>query len=216
MATAAILRDQLVRAQNYLAKQAQPENGKPFDRDLRLESLARVLQGEIPLRLHAHRADDIMTAIRIADEFGFRLTIEHATEAYKVADELSRRDIPVMVGPLMTARTKVELRDRTTRTPGMLAQAGVKVAIVTDHWVVPVNLLMLSVIVAVRDGMCPDEALRAVTINPAEIMGVGARLGSLTPGKDADLQILSGPPLEALSRVEQVYVNGAKVYEYTA
>ncbi|MHB1417846.1 MAG: amidohydrolase [Chloroflexota bacterium] len=214
MATAAILRDQLVRAQNYMAKRAQPENGKPFERDLRLESLARVLQGEIPLRLHAHRADDIMTAIRIADEFGFRLTIEHATEAYKVADELSRRDIPVMVGPLMTARTKVELRDRTTRTPGMLAQAGVKVAIVTDHWVVPVNLLMLSVIIAVRDGMRPDEALRAVTINPAEIMGVGDRLGSLTPGKDADLQILSGPPLEALSRVEQVYVNGARVYEY--
>ncbi|MHB9090584.1 MAG: amidohydrolase family protein, partial [Chloroflexota bacterium] len=172
-----------------------------------------VLRGEIPLRLHAHRADDIMTALRIRDEFGFPMTIEHGTEAFKIADELVRRNIPVMIGPIMTARTKVELRDRTMRAPGLLARAGVKVAIITDHWVIPIHMLILSAIMAVREGMERAEALRAVTINPAEIMGVGDRLGSLEAGKDADLQILSGDPLDALTVVERVLVNGVQVYE---
>ncbi|MHB1007278.1 MAG: amidohydrolase [Chloroflexota bacterium] len=213
MASAAVLREQIVRAQNYLDKIAHRDEDKPFERDLRMESIARVLRGEIPLRLHAHRADDIMTALRIRDEFGFPMTIEHGTEAFKIADELVRRNIPVMIGPIMTARTKVELRDRTMRAPGLLARAGVKVAIITDHWVIPIHMLILSAIMAVREGMERAEALRAVTINPAEIMGVGDRLGSLEAGKDADLQILSGDPLDALTVVERVLVNGVQVYE---
>lgn len=213
MASAAVLRESLVKAQNYLEKEANRENGKPFERDLRLEAIGRVLRRELTLRLHAHRADDIMTALRIQEEFGFEMTIEHATEAYKVADELAKRSIPVMVGPIMTARTKVELRDRTMRAPGMLARAGVKVSLITDHWVVPIHLLMLSAILAVREGMDREAALRAVTINPAEVMGVGNRMGSLEPGKDADVQILSAHPLDALAVVERVYVDGRKAYD---
>ena len=125
--------------------------------------------------------------------------------------------MPVMVGPLMTARTKVELRDRTMRAPGVLARAGVKVAIITDHWVVPIQLLILQVILAVQGGHgAATAALRAVTINPAEIMGVADRLGSLEAGKDADLQILSGHPLDAMARVEQVFVGGQQAYDYAA
>ena len=216
MASAAVLREQLVKAQNYMDKEAHREADKPFERDLRLEGLARVLRREIPLRLHAHRADDIMTGIRIRDEFGFNMAIEHATEAYKVAGELAKRDIPVMVGPIMTARTKVELRDRTMRAPGLLARAGVKVSIITDHWVVPIHLLILSVILAAREGLDREEALRTVTINPAEAMGVADRLGSLEAGKDADVQIVSGHPLDAMAKVEKVYVGGREAYDYLA
>ena len=216
MASAAMLRDQLVKAQNYADRLACREEGKPLERDLRMEAIARVLRREIPLRLHAHRADDIVTAIRIQEEFGFLMTIEHATEAFKVAGELAKRNIPAMVGPIMSSRTKVELRDRTMRAPGLLARAGVKVSLITDHWVVPVHLLMLSAILAVREGMEASEALRAVTLNPAEAMGIADRVGSLDAGKDADLQILSGHPLDAMSRVEKVYVGGELAYDYRA
>jgi imidazolonepropionase-like amidohydrolase len=214
MATAAVLREQLVRARNYDDKERRRD--EKFERDLKLESLARVVRREVPLRLHAHRADDIMTGLRIGDEFGLDLSIEHGTEGFKIADELAKRGVPVMIGPLMTARTKVELRDRTLRAPGLLDRAGVKVAIVTDHWVVPIQLLILQAILAVKEGMDRPAALRAVTLNPAEIMGVADRVGSLTPGKDADIQILSSHPLDAMARVEKVYVGGLEVYDYAA
>ena len=214
MASAAILREWLVKAQNYVEKQSKAEPDKPFERDLRLEAVAKVLRREMPLRLHAHRADDIMTALRIQEEFGFDLTIEHCTEGFKIADELARRSIPALVGPTLTARTKLELRDRSLRTPGLLAKAGVKVAIITDHWVVPIQHLIVSVILAVKEGLDPAEALKTVTINPAEIMGVAERVGSLEAGKDADLQILSGHPLDIMSRVERVYVGGRLAYDH--
>ena len=219
MGSAAVLREWLVKAQNYtekLEKQAKGDADKPFERDLRLEAIAGVLRHEYPLRLHAHRADDIMTALRIRDEFDLPMSIEHCTEGFKVADELAKRGIPAMVGPTLTARTKVELRDRSLRTPGLLAMAGVKVAIITDHWVVPIQHLIVSVILAVKEGLDSDEALKAVTINPAEIIGVAERVGSLEAGKDADIQVLSGHPLDIMSRAERVYVGGRLAYEWDA
>jgi len=216
MGSAAVLREWLVKAQNYMAKEeaAKQEPGKPFERDLRLEAIARVLRREIPLRLHAHRADDIMTALRIQEEFGFDLTLEHCTEGHKIADVIAKRGIPAMVGPTITARTKVELRDRSLRTPALLSQAGVKVCIITDHWIVPIQHLIVSVILAVREGMAPEEALKAVTINPAEVIGVADRIGSLEPGKDADFQIMSGHPLDIMSRAEKVFVSGQLAYDW--
>jgi imidazolonepropionase-like amidohydrolase len=216
MGSAALLREWLVKGQNYVEKLARAEPDKPVERDLRLEAIAKVLRREMPLRLHAHRVDDIMTALRIQAEFELDITIEHCTEGYKVADELARRGIPALVGPTLTARTKVELRDRNLRTPGLLAKAGVKVAIITDHWVVPIQHLIVSVILAVKEGLDPEEALRTVTINPAEIMGVAERVGSLEPGKDADVQMLSGHPLDVMARPERVYVGGQLAYDYEA
>ncbi len=212
---AALFRDLCVRTQNYMAKQAQAEPGKPFERDLRLEQMALVLRHEIPMRIHAHRADDILTALRIRDEFGFDMVLDHSTEAFKMPDELLRRNIPAVVGPTLTSRYKVELRERNLRTAGVLVRAGVKVALTTDHWVVPIQHLLLGLMLSVREGLDRDEALKLVTINPAEILGIANRVGSIAPGKDADLAVFSGDPLDIMQRVVRVYLDGEPVYEYT-
>lgn len=210
MATAALLRENLVKAQNYMRKlqSAEKDTDKVPDRDLRMEALVEVLRGNIPLRAHAHRADDIMTAIRIAEEFNLKIIIEHCTEGFKIADELAQRNIPAIVGPTLSNRAKVELQYRTHENPGILARAGVKVAMMTDHPVIPINYLYLEAALAVKAGMDETEALRSVTINAAEIIGLADRIGSLETGKDADLIILDGPPLEIKSRVEMVIVDG--------
>jgi imidazolonepropionase-like amidohydrolase len=212
---AALFRDLCVRTQNYMAKQAQAEPGKPIERDLRLEQMALVLRREIPMRIHAHRADDILTALRIRDEFGFDMVLDHSTEAFKMPDELLRRNIPAVVGPTLTSRYKVELRERTLKTAGLLVRAGVKVALTTDHWVVPIQHLLLGLMLSVREGLDRDEALKLVTINPAEILGIADRVGSIAPGKDADLAVFSGDPLDIMQRVVRVYIDGEPVYEYT-
>ncbi len=213
---AALFRDLCVRTENYIARKDSAEPGKPFERDLRLEQMAAVLRHEIPMRIHAHRADDILTALRIRDEFGFDMVLDHATEAFKLPDELTRRGIPAVVGPVLTSRYKVELRERSLRTPGMLVRAGVKVALTTDHWVVPIQHLLVGLILSVREGLDPDEALKLVTINPAEILGLADRLGSIAPGKDADLAVFSGDPLDLRERVERVFVDGEQVYSLPA
>jgi len=214
MATAALLRENLVKAQNYMKKlergKEAPDKGP--DRDLKMESLVRVLKGEIPLRAHAHRADDIMTAVRIAEEFNVKIVIEHCTEGHKIADELAKRGIPAVVGPSLTARVKVELKDRTFKTPGILAKAGVTVALMTDHPVIPVHYLPLSAALAVRDGMDEEEALKAITINPARICGVDDRLGSLEKGKDADIVVFDRWPLDVNARVKWVIIDGKIVH----
>ena len=220
LGTAAVIRGALVDAANYLrrieAEQAKPEaERKPVDRDLKLEALGRVLRREIPWRQHCHRADDIATAIRIADEFGYDLVIDHGTEAHLLADILAARDIPVIIGPLLTSRSKVELRNRSLANPGKLARAGVTIAITTDHPVVPVNFLVHQAALAVKDGLDRETALRALTINPARIAGIEDRLGSIEPGKDADLVLWSGDPLDVLSRAERVFVDGAEIYTYS-
>jgi len=214
LGTAAVIRSAFTEARNYLDKRANREEGKPFERDLRLEALGLVLEREIPWRQHCHRADDIATAMRIAAEFGYRLVIDHGTEAHLIADLLVARDIPVIIGPLLTSRSKVELRNRSIANPGRLAAAGVTIAITTDHPVVPINLLVTQAVLAVKEGLDRETALRALTINPARIAGIDERLGSLTPGKDADLCVWSGDPLEVNSRVERSFVGGREVYRY--
>ncbi len=221
LGTAAVIRGALVDAANYLqridAEQAKPEaERKPVDRDLKLEALGKVLRREIPWRQHCHRADDIATAIRIADEFGYDLVIDHGTEAHLLADIIAARGIPVIIGPLFTSRSKVELRNRSLTNPGRLARAGVTIAITTDHPVVPINFLVHQASLAVKDGLDRDTALAALTINPARIAGVDARLGSIEPGKDADLVLWSGDPLDVLSRAERAFMDGAEIYRYEA
>jgi imidazolonepropionase-like amidohydrolase len=217
LGTAAVIRGALVDASNYLqrlaAEEARPEGErKPVDRDLKLEALGRVLRREIPWRQHCHRADDIATALRIAAEFGYDLVIDHGTEAHLVADLLAARNIPVIIGPLLTSRSKVELRNRSLANPGKLAAAGVTIAITTDHPVVPIPFLVHQAALAVKEGLDPRTAIEALTINPARIVGIDDRLGSIEPGKDADLVIWSGDPLDVLSRVRRALVGGAEVY----
>ncbi|GAB2896974.1 amidohydrolase [Streptomyces mayteni] len=212
---AAVLRDAFTRAQDYQAKRDHAATeGKPFERDPSLEVLVRVLDGELPWCQHTHRADDIATALRLADEFGYRVVINHATEAHLMADEIARREIPVISGPLFTTRSKVELRQRTLANPGILARAGVKVAITTDHPVVPINFLVHQVTLSVKEGLDRGEAIRTITANPAEIMGLDDRVGSLKPGLDGDVVIWSGDPLDVMSRALRVFVEGREVYTY--
>lgn len=210
MATAALLRQALVDAETYLEKLEQgiedPE--KVPERDLGMESLIRVIKREIPLRAHAHRADDIMTAIRIAKEFNVDLVVEHCTEGHKIAEEIAEYGYPAVVGPSLVNRAKVELKDKSFETPHVLTQAGVKVAIITDHPVTPIEQLPLCAALVARAGMDEEEALKAITINPAEILGVDHRLGSLEVGKDADIVIWSEHPFVLKSRPETVIING--------
>jgi imidazolonepropionase-like amidohydrolase len=219
LGTAAVIREAFVHAGNYLAKHAAAENQpeserKPVDRDLGLEALGRVLRREIPWRQHCHRADDIATALRISREFGYQLVIDHGTEAYLLADLLAAASVPVIIGPLFTSRSKVELRNRSLANPGRLAAAGVTIAITTDHPVVPIHFLIHQASLAVKEGLDHDAALCAVTINPARILGIESRLGSLEPGKDADVVIWSGDPLDVTTRAERAYQDGREIYGY--
>jgi imidazolonepropionase-like amidohydrolase len=217
LGTAAVIRGALVAAANYqqrlAAEQAKPAaERRPVDRDLGLEALGRVLRREIPWRQHCHRADDIATALRIAAEFGYDLVIDHGTEAHLLADIIAARDIPVVLGPLITSRSKVEVRNRSLANPARLARAGVTFALTTDHPVVPINFLVHQATLSVREGLDPATALRALTIHPARIAGIADRLGSIEPGKDADLVIWSGDPLDLGSRVQRALIGGTEIY----
>ncbi|MDD2233575.1 MAG: amidohydrolase [Desulfitobacteriaceae bacterium] len=213
MAVASLLRQALVNALTYQEKLALGKNDpdKKPERDLGLDNLNLVLKGKIPLRAHAHRADDIMTAIRIAREFKVDLVIEHCTEGHKIAEELSEYGYPAVVGPSLINRSKVELKDKTFKTPGILAKAGVKVAIMTDHSVTPIEKLPLCAALAVKEGMNEEEALKAITINAAEILGVTDRIGSLEIGKDADLVIWSEHPFSLTARPLKVLIDGEMI-----
>jgi imidazolonepropionase-like amidohydrolase len=218
MGNAALLREALVEAQNYLAQWERyaaggekPQDTQPPKRDLKGEAPAKVLRGELKARIHCHRDDDILTAIRISEEFGFEITIEHATEGYKIADILAEKQIPCVVGPILFSRAKYELRDMTPRNPGLLTWAGVKVAIQTDE-MSAVRYLYINAALAVREGMQEDEALKAITINAAEIIGVPERVGSLEVGKDADVVIFSGHPFDYRTVAETVIINGEVVH----
>ncbi|NPV92576.1 MAG: amidohydrolase [Firmicutes bacterium] len=206
MATAALIRQTLVSALNYMKK---PEADR--DRDLKLEPMVRALKRESRVHIHAHRSDDIMTAVRIAEEFGLDLVMIHGTEGHKIAGELAQRGIPVVVGPTLGTRAKVELKDKSFKTPSRLLESGVKVALMTDHPVIPIQYLCLCAALAVKEGMPEEEALKAITINAAEILGVDRRVGSLEPGKDADILVLSGSILEVATQVEKVFIGGEQV-----
>src|SRR5215471_15911837 len=219
LGTAAVIRGALVDAANYLrrfeAEEAKPESDrKPVDRDLKLEALGKVLRREIPWRQHCHRADDIATAMRIADEFGYDLVIDHGTEAHLLADIIATRGVPVIIGPLLTSRSKVELLNRSLANPGRLARAGVTIAITTDHPVVPIHFLVHQATLAVKEGLDRDTALRSLTINPARILGIDARLGSIEAGKDADLVLWSGDPLDVFSRAQRALIGGREIYSW--
>lgn len=226
MGNAGVLREWLMKAQDYQDKRERYEqqltdykanrgNGKepePPERDLRLQALGLVLKREIPAHVHAHRADDMLTALRIAAEFNFRVIFIHATEGYKVAGILAKEGIPCVVGPILFSRTKYELRGMNPKNPAILSEAGVKVAIQTDQ-MSAVKYILFDAALAVREGMDEQEAIRAITIYPAEILGIANRVGSLEEGKDADIVIMSGPPLHVKdSRVERVFIAGKQVY----
>jgi imidazolonepropionase-like amidohydrolase len=215
LGVAYIIREAFVEAQNYVAaRQAAEAEGKPFARDLNKETLARVLSRELVWDQHVHRHDDIATALRLADEFGYRLVINHGTEGAKLADLLAERDVPVIFGPMFTSRSKVELKDRAIVNLGRLAAAGVRVAITTDHPVVPINFLVHQASLAVKEGLPAQTALEALTVNPASFLGLDDRVGSLRVGLDGDLVIWSGDPLDVNSRAEHVFISGREVYRY--
>lgn len=212
---AAVIRDVFTKAQDYKVRMEHSiRENEPFDRDNGLEVLQRVLDGELPWCQHAHRADDIATAIRLSEEFGYRLVVNHGTEAHLIADLLADKEIPVIIGPLFTTRSKVEVRRRSLRNPGILARAGVRIAITTDHPVVAIDFLVHQATMAVKEGLDEETALRSITINPAEILGLDDRVGALKPGLDGDLVIWSGDPLDVMSRALRVFLGGREVYHF--
>jgi imidazolonepropionase-like amidohydrolase len=212
---AATLREEFMAAEDYRDRRAQArEDGEPFERDLGLENLTRVLDGELPLRVHAHRADDILTVFRIADEFGIDdVSIEHATEGHVVADEFVERDVPAVVGPSISSASKYELRNITFETPGILHEEGVTVAIQTDAPIIPQQHLDVCVGLAVREGLPEEVALDVVTTNPAEILGVEDHVGTVEPGTDADLVAWDGPFYQFDSQSQHVVVDGDHVFD---
>nr|WP_313695923.1 amidohydrolase [Halobaculum sp. XH14] len=215
---AATLRESFMNAEDYLdRKEGASEEGEPFERDLGMENLSRVLTGDLPLRVHAHRADDIMTVFRIAEEFGIEdLSIEHATEGHVIAEEFVARDVPAIVGPSLSSASKYELRNITFETPAILHEAGVTVAIQTDAPVLPQQHLDVCVGLAVRAGLPEDVALDVVTTNPAEILGIEERVGSLAEGTDADLVVWDGPFHRFETSSQHVVVEGRHVFDREA
>ena len=210
MTTAAKLRQILFEARDYLQrKEAAGDDLSKLPRfDMKLEALLPVLKREIPLKAHAHRSDDIMTAIRIAKEFNLKITIEHCTEGHLIVDELKAAGVPVAVGPTLSNATKPELLNKSWTTPGILAAAGIPVSIITDAPVIPQQYLSLCAGMAVKAGMDPFQALQAITIHPARHIGVDDRVGSLEPGKDADIVLTDGDPLVSDTVVKYVLVDG--------
>ncbi|ERJ12452.1 hydroxyatrazine ethylaminohydrolase protein [Haloplasma contractile SSD-17B] len=214
MATASKLRESLFKAKDYLDKKERAEDdSKKPSFDIKNEALIPVLKGDTPLKAHAHRADDIYTAIRIAKEFNVRLTLEHCTEGHLIADELAKEGYPAIVGPTFGNRSKYELKNKTFDTPKILQEAGVKVAIMTDSPVIPLQHLNLCASLAARAGMDRYEAIKAITINPAEILEISDRVGSLEVGKDADIAIFDGDALDVQNHVLYTIVNGKIVYQ---
>ena len=214
MATAAIIRENLRKALEYGEKleraQADEEEDKP-DYDAKLEALLPVVRGELPVHIHAHRADDIATGVRIAKEFGLNCVIVHGTEAHLIPERLEQEGVPVITGPCLGDRSKPERANMTIESPAVLTLQGVKTAICTDHPEVPIQHLPLCAAMAVKGGMLPEAALAAITIHPAQIAGIDERVGSLTPGKDADIVITTGHPINLLSRVRAVLIGGVRV-----
>jgi imidazolonepropionase-like amidohydrolase len=177
-----------------------------------MELMARLLRREIPLRAHAHRADDMMTAVRIAKEFNLRIVLEHGTEAPRLLDLLRRERIPVVVGPSFSNRAKVEMAQIGWETVKVLSDAGILVSLTTDHSCTPIQYLSLCGAMAVRFGLSWDQALAAITVNPARILGLERRLGSLAPGKDCDFAVFDGDPFHYRSRCLATFVNGQRAW----
>lgn len=213
MTVAAKLRNMLNKAVEYKEKleAAGDDVTKKPAYDEKLQALLPVLNREIPLKAHAHRADDICTALRIAKEFNLKITIEHCTEGHMIVDELVKENVPLAIGPSFGHATKYELRNKTFETPGILAAAGCQVSIITDSPVIPQQYLPLCAGLAVKSGMDPYEALKAITINSAKHLGVEDRVGTLEVGKDADIVIADGCPFESSTNIVHTFINGVEV-----
>ncbi|MGI5912289.1 MAG: amidohydrolase [Syntrophomonadaceae bacterium] len=203
MANASLMREALYQASRVINK-----NEREIEDYFQQEPLIKVLKKEMPLLLHVHRADDILTALRIKDEFDFNLIIQHGTEAFLVADELVKRDVPVLLGPLLVNRAKVEMKQVAFKNASLLAQQGVKLALITDHPVIPIEYLRVCAALAVREGLDEDQALQAITLSPAKILGVDHELGSIAAGKRADLAIFDAHPFDFRSKISMVMVDG--------
>ena len=195
MGTAALLRELLFKARRYRDDKL---SGKEPAFDMKLEAMLPVMAGEIPLKCHCHRADDILTAVRIAKEFGLRATLDHCTDGELIADELAEEDFPVFIGPSLGHKSKIELKNKSFTTPGVLNRAGLTVSIITDAPVIPLRYLPMCAGLAVNSGLDKAEAWKAITINPAVSLGVADRVGSLEPGKDADVVIWTADPLSEI------------------
>ncbi|MCR1899376.1 amidohydrolase [Irregularibacter muris] len=214
MATAALLREALMEAKEYAKKKERAESEKDQPKwDMKMESLVKVLNKEIPLKAHAHRADDILTAIRVAKEFDVNMTLDHCTEGHLIADIIKEEGLDAIVGPTLSSRSKIELNNLTFKTPEVLNKKGVRIALTTDHPVVPVQYLPVCAALATREGMEELEALRAITLYPAQIVGIEDRVGSIEVGKDADLVLIKDHPLDFRSKVRMTIINGEVVYD---
>ncbi|HHD2591630.1 TPA: amidohydrolase [Clostridium perfringens] len=214
MAIAALLRETLTEAVNYKNRKIDAEiEDRDFSKNLKYEALLPLINKEIPMKAHAHRADDILTAIRIAKEFNLKLTLDHCTEGHLISDYIKREKLDAIVGPTLSFNGKAETLNKIFKTPKELIDKGIKVAITTDHPVVTIDNLPLCAAMAMKEGITFNEALEAITINPAEIIGIDERVGSLKEGKDGDLVILNGSPFEIATKTIYTIINGEVVYK---
>lgn len=212
MAIAALLREEIKKAKQYQQKKKNAKNGE-FEEDFRMEPWLPVLEKKIPLKAHAHRTDDILTAIRIAKEFDLDMTIDHCTEGHIIVEEVQQSGFPAICGPHLASRNKIEVQNADFKTPGVLAKAGVLVSVTTDHPVSLIQYLPICAGYAAKKGLDRMEALRAITINAAKICQVSDRVGSLKKGLDADIAIFDGDPLEVKTEVLYTIINGKVVYD---
>ncbi len=214
MAVAGMLREELFQAKKYVEKKKRAKKaGEGFEEDFHYECWVPVFEGKIPLKAHVHRVDDIFTAIRIAKEFGLDMTLDHCSEGHLIAEELAKEGYPAIVGPDLSSRSKIEVQNVAFKTAGILSAAGLKVAITTDHPVSLIQSLPLCAGLCVKSGMPLDTALRAITIHAAQICRVDERVGSLEIGKDADIAIFDGNPLEVFTKVYCTLIDGEIAYQ---
>ncbi|MDE5589245.1 MAG: amidohydrolase [Acetatifactor sp.] len=214
MSIAGMLREELTRAAAYAGKKKEAgQKGECFEQDFQLECWLPVLNREIPIKAHVHRADDIFTAIRIAKEFNLRMTLDHCSEGHLIAEELAAEKFPAIVGPDLASRSKIEVQNMAFKTVGILNRAGVMTAVTTDHPVSLIASLPLCAGLAVKSGLPLEEGYRSITIYPAKICGVADRVGSLEVGKDADIAVFTGNPMEIFTETLYTIIDGKIVYE---
>jgi len=217
MAIAAIFRETLIETKEYIEKQEnskkKDENYENYETNFKLEALKDVVNKNMLIKTHAHRADDIMTAVRISKEFNLNMTIDHCTEGHLIAEYLKENSVKPILGPLITGKSKIELKNLSMKAPAILSKAGVKFAMMTDHPVIPIQYLPVQAALAVREGLDKMEALKSITITAAEFTGIDDKVGSIEVGKDADLVIWSDFPLDWRASPKYVIINGKIIYK---
>lgn len=213
MAIAGMLREELFKAKKYIEKKKSArESGNNFEEDFKYECWIPVFEGKIPLKAHVHRVDDIFTAIRIAKEYGLKMTLDHCSEGHLIAEELAKEGYPAIVGPDLSSRSKIEVQNVAFKTAGILNDAGLQVAITTDHPVSLIQSLPICAGMCVKSGMPMEAALRAITLHAAQICNVADRVGSLETGKDADIAVFDGNPLEVSAQTYCTLIDGEVVW----